>query len=82
MEQIIYCPTKEDSIKAQEKFFKEGIYWIGGDKKINKRIWDIYEEKTCISCNGKFLTYADIDYYKENYPNIQITQAKEFLKEK
>lgn len=79
MEQIIHCPTEDYFIKAQAKFFKNGIYWIDGSKEINKSCWYDNKEETCIRCNGKSLVSANMPFYKQEYPNIPITKAKEFL---
>ena len=76
---IVHCPTKEDFVAAQNKAFELGAGWWAWGKNL-RYFWDVYKSDTCIRIeNNNKVSYSDKPYYEENYPNIKIISAKEFL---
>lgn len=75
-ELIIHCPTKDEYIKVDEKLSKD--YNI---PKLNVDWNSAYGVECCIYFNKSCLTYANRKFFEEDYSNIPITSAQEFLGE-
>lgn len=75
-----------ESIKVQEKLFKLGVFWLGGEK--NKKIPEYVNQRFLYVSGHSTLGYGDETYFFENhgYKEIKVSDLlkpnslKQFLK--
>ncbi|HGX1670109.1 DUF3310 domain-containing protein [Listeria seeligeri] len=75
---IYHTETQEDYDELLKKLEKEGCRWwsyrvITPD---DSRLWRYYKQNTVVYVKEKGVSYGDIDYAKDEYPNIPIEKYK------
>lgn len=79
---IIHCPTEDDWNKVQDRLFEMDYGWDNGKTRYDN--WGEYKEESCICVlqeDGWKIKYANKLCFEEEYPNIPIITASEFLGE-
>ena len=68
----IHCDTEEKAKSLLAECEEYGCLWGGYERPTKKTHWELYENKTVYFCNGRYLSYSDIEYAVEN--NVEIVE--------
>jgi len=81
IEIIVHTPSIEDFVEVVSIAIKHGITWCDGDTNIGKSNWRFNRTKSCILIEEDVgLWHCNMEWATIKYPNIKISNKKEFLK--
>lgn len=76
--QIYHTETQEDYDALMVELEKRGCLWVSGDKPTSPSSrWSKYTKSGfCVCVDGKLISFASKNFYKEYYPDIPIQKYK------
>lgn len=73
---IYRLETKKDYYALMVELEDKGVEWITGKKPTDVENWDNHKEDTCVCLEKNFISYSEIGFYEEVYPDVHIQKYK------
>ena len=80
--ELYHTQTREDYNALMDDLDKKGFEWLSGHKPHEFDGFEDYGIKTVISVTNELIEYFSMDFYKENYNEVEIIEYKADKSEK
>ena len=80
--ELYHTQTREDYNALMDELESKGIKWYGGQKPHEFNGFGLYESKTIFKVSNNVMIYFSMDFYKENYNEVEVIEYKAEKSEK
>ena len=79
---LYHTVTREDYNALMDELESKGIKWYGGQKPQEFDGFELHESETILKVSDNVISYLSMDFYKENYNEVEVIEYKAEKSEK